>query len=499
MHWQPAWRPRQAIGRVIRHEHDYGAILLLDDRFVDADGSMSAWLRPAIWRPPSFGAAISKLAQVRGWPFDAVRDTRCHYPPFAPQFFKENAIRHAHVVQMAHHRKSVDGAIQRETELLQQQISAAAAEVVVDETAPPRGTRGAGAAHSLHEERGPGAASWAVSRPPGISAELLQMAVAHRSAGAIVARPRGDGSGVASIAASASGGSGGLLGLLGGAGSSRRSSASAADGAGGELAALFGRASSRHDSTVSAAVPVQGNAGSGSTFGRPWLQSRPSDSGGSAPATFGLGGSRPISRPVASEPRPSFAAVSAVARPAAPAPSPPPPPLPPLAAPASGGKVAQAQAVLESAQALCNAAHGGAEVGHSGAAAYTSLRDALKTLVTALAAGGSGTITPVEASLALGSFIQVATAALGLRPHSSPDPTGAAVPALTCLHNLGRFVHAAHRRTYREVVVMHGFPYTPDPSEPPHAAAAATASCAAGASGGGAGVSGAKRFRDATS
>lgn len=49
---------------MIRHEHDYGAILLLDERFADAESSLSAWLRPAIQRPASFGSALSALAQV---------------------------------------------------------------------------------------------------------------------------------------------------------------------------------------------------------------------------------------------------------------------------------------------------------------------------------------------------------------------------------------------------------------------------------------------------
>lgn len=49
---------------MIRHANDYGAILLLDDRFADADRSLSAWLRPAVLRPPTFAAALSGLSQV---------------------------------------------------------------------------------------------------------------------------------------------------------------------------------------------------------------------------------------------------------------------------------------------------------------------------------------------------------------------------------------------------------------------------------------------------
>ena len=55
----------QAVGRVIRHKDDYGAILLLDERFMDADSKLSAWLRPAVLKPQSFGAALSSLGQVR--------------------------------------------------------------------------------------------------------------------------------------------------------------------------------------------------------------------------------------------------------------------------------------------------------------------------------------------------------------------------------------------------------------------------------------------------
>jgi Rad3-related DNA helicase len=36
----------QAIGRVIRHKDDYGAIILLDERFSKASGQISKWLRP---------------------------------------------------------------------------------------------------------------------------------------------------------------------------------------------------------------------------------------------------------------------------------------------------------------------------------------------------------------------------------------------------------------------------------------------------------------------
>lgn len=36
----------QAIGRVIRHRNDYGAIILLDERFSKASAQISKWLQP---------------------------------------------------------------------------------------------------------------------------------------------------------------------------------------------------------------------------------------------------------------------------------------------------------------------------------------------------------------------------------------------------------------------------------------------------------------------
>mmetsp|Transcript_10335 Transcript_10335/g.31603 ORF Transcript_10335/g.31603 Transcript_10335/m.31603 type:complete len:605 (-) Transcript_10335:2225-4039(-) len=55
----------QAIGRVIRHRYDFGAVILCDARF---DGSettprFSAWLRPFVMSFASFGAAQSSLAK----------------------------------------------------------------------------------------------------------------------------------------------------------------------------------------------------------------------------------------------------------------------------------------------------------------------------------------------------------------------------------------------------------------------------------------------------
>jgi len=54
----------QAVGRVIRHRHDYGAVLLLDHRFAEVrnkDG-LSKWLRPHL-RDETFGASTRGLVQ----------------------------------------------------------------------------------------------------------------------------------------------------------------------------------------------------------------------------------------------------------------------------------------------------------------------------------------------------------------------------------------------------------------------------------------------------
>jgi hypothetical protein len=47
---QAARAVNQAVGRVIRHRHDYGAVLLLDERFAQESNrsSLSAWVRPYV-------------------------------------------------------------------------------------------------------------------------------------------------------------------------------------------------------------------------------------------------------------------------------------------------------------------------------------------------------------------------------------------------------------------------------------------------------------------
>ncbi|CAD7669125.1 unnamed protein product [Nyctereutes procyonoides] len=55
----------QAIGRVIRHRHDYGAIFLCDHRFahMDARAQLPSWVRPHVRVYDSFGPVIRDVAQ----------------------------------------------------------------------------------------------------------------------------------------------------------------------------------------------------------------------------------------------------------------------------------------------------------------------------------------------------------------------------------------------------------------------------------------------------
>ncbi|XP_043335920.1 regulator of telomere elongation helicase 1 isoform X2 [Cervus canadensis] len=55
----------QAIGRVIRHRHDYGAVFLCDHRFAHADtrAQLPSWVRPHVKVYDSFGHVIRDVAQ----------------------------------------------------------------------------------------------------------------------------------------------------------------------------------------------------------------------------------------------------------------------------------------------------------------------------------------------------------------------------------------------------------------------------------------------------
>lgn len=53
----------QAIGRVIRHRHDYGVILLLDSRFdnFNVKANLSMWVRNRIKVADRFGQVVGHL------------------------------------------------------------------------------------------------------------------------------------------------------------------------------------------------------------------------------------------------------------------------------------------------------------------------------------------------------------------------------------------------------------------------------------------------------
>ena len=52
----------QAVGRVIRHKDDYGAIILLDERFAGSHGKLSKWMQPHLRNYNKFGEAIKGLS-----------------------------------------------------------------------------------------------------------------------------------------------------------------------------------------------------------------------------------------------------------------------------------------------------------------------------------------------------------------------------------------------------------------------------------------------------
>ncbi|KAL0917929.1 hypothetical protein M5K25_013038 [Dendrobium thyrsiflorum] len=62
---QAARAVNQAIGRVIRHRHDYGAIVLCDERFAQQSYQcqMSYWLRPYVKCYPKFGDVVFQMTR----------------------------------------------------------------------------------------------------------------------------------------------------------------------------------------------------------------------------------------------------------------------------------------------------------------------------------------------------------------------------------------------------------------------------------------------------
>ena len=65
----------QAIGRIIRHRNDYGAIILCDCRFNTANfkKQLSAWLRPYVKSFPNFGVVTKDLREFFRYADEAVR------------------------------------------------------------------------------------------------------------------------------------------------------------------------------------------------------------------------------------------------------------------------------------------------------------------------------------------------------------------------------------------------------------------------------------------
>ena len=56
----------QALGRVIRHRHDYGAVILADERFHDKNIQMelSRWLRGYVGHYDAFGKASQRCPRA---------------------------------------------------------------------------------------------------------------------------------------------------------------------------------------------------------------------------------------------------------------------------------------------------------------------------------------------------------------------------------------------------------------------------------------------------
>lgn len=53
----------QAVGRVIRHVNDYGAIILCDERFKGSGliKGLSKWLQPYVFIADNFGTGFSRI------------------------------------------------------------------------------------------------------------------------------------------------------------------------------------------------------------------------------------------------------------------------------------------------------------------------------------------------------------------------------------------------------------------------------------------------------
>ncbi|XP_042395761.1 regulator of telomere elongation helicase 1 homolog isoform X2 [Zingiber officinale] len=87
---QAARAVNQAVGRVIRHRHDYGAIIFCDQRFAvkNWEQQMSYWLRPHVKCYSNFGDAVFTLTKF-------FRDTGIHAlkPKLVESFTRDRALR----------------------------------------------------------------------------------------------------------------------------------------------------------------------------------------------------------------------------------------------------------------------------------------------------------------------------------------------------------------------------------------------------------------------
>ena len=75
----------QAIGRVIRHKDDFGAVLLADERFSfdSMRSQLSLWLRPLVESHGSFGRSMQSLTQFFKRTVDSAPVPRLRPPPLA--------------------------------------------------------------------------------------------------------------------------------------------------------------------------------------------------------------------------------------------------------------------------------------------------------------------------------------------------------------------------------------------------------------------------------
>ena len=75
----------QAVGRVIRHRNDYGAIILADERFAGGNiqAQLSAWIRPHVQRNETFSKCLLRCVQPeKKWLFAYLLASLCSMTQF---------------------------------------------------------------------------------------------------------------------------------------------------------------------------------------------------------------------------------------------------------------------------------------------------------------------------------------------------------------------------------------------------------------------------------